>query len=155
MIGGLYLLLFLKIFQGDFSAHIASVGRRRREKIILSVLDFISQNGYGLCVESDIRIKVRALVVSRRSKKSSVWKHVITRELLRIANHLRDKNFWPITRVFADVEFNRFRDIIEKIFKTKNVVIGKNHMVVPSDILAYVNLRNKKLLKKYRNISEL
>jgi len=133
--------------------HIASLNRKVRKKVIDVILSFIASNGYALCSYVNLCVRVRSY--KGTANKHSVWRSLLKFELSRVVNHLRDKGYWPIYAVYVDREFELFRSVVESIFQTNTVIIGKNEYVLLADVVGYVNLREKKLLKKYRNIVEL
>ena len=137
-----------------YKSHVAGINRRIRWRIIVQVLEYINSEGYGVCLKTDIRRKVR-LYTRQRISKSKAWISVLKRELERIANHLRDKKYWPIKHIYIDKEFIRFTDILKSIFKAESTYATKNSIILLSDVLAYTNHRKKFLIKKYSNIVEL
>jgi len=138
----------------SFKPHVAGINKRVRQKVITKVLDYIDTEGYGVCLRADIRRKVRSYTRLRVRKKDA-WFSVVRNELERIANHLREKGFWPINCAFVDSEFERFTTVVSKVFGTPNIYVGKSNAVILGDVLAYVNLRERTLIKKYRSIVEL
>lgn len=135
-------------------SHVARVGRRRRWRIVRDLLDFVEENGYGVCVFADLRSKVKSFAVGTVNR-GVVWRRLLRFELVRVRNHLMSKGYWPIDTVFADNEFAVFRDVLVAVFRTRNVVIGKNEYVALADVVAYMNFRDRRFLKRYRRISEI
>lgn len=134
--------------------HVSSLGRRVRLKVLRDVLSFIDSNCYALCVRALVRRRVREFLI-RKANRAGAWRSALLFEFSRIANHLRDRGFFPVSVVHADNEFLSFRGIIEDVFGAESVFIGKDEYILLADVVGYVNLRFSKLLKSYSNIVEL
>jgi len=147
-------VVFKPRYVRSLEGHVASLDRRVRSKIIRDVLEFIDDNCYGVCLNAKIRYRVRELRRFRNNKRWA-WEYSVYLSLKSISQHLKNKNYWPISEVYADGEFQSFVRQIATNFNTTNIHIGKYSETVLADVLAYVNLRQPCLLKKYRNIIEL
>lgn len=134
--------------------HIASKHRILRKEIIHRVLDFINNNCYGVCLSAFVRKIVRNLM-ERRKNKDWAWRTAIKYSLSRIRNHLVDKGFRNFEQIFADNEFRYFKNELKCTFGDVEIFIGKLEPILLADVLAYVNLKMRYMLKKYRNISEI
>ena len=134
--------------------HIARANKNTRKKIIDKVLTFMDSSCYGVCLKLNARLRVRELT-KNRVKKDRAWRYVIRWGLSRLANHLRSKKYWPIDRIVADPEFRIFEDVLTDVFGIREVYVAKESVVILADVLGYVNLRMRHLLKKFRNIREL
>jgi len=148
-------VVILSFYSLNIKPHISSVNKKIRWKIIENILQFVSNGGaYAICLYSNLRSKIRAKAKNSRDKKS-LWTKSLTFELRRMADHLRDKNYWPIDRIYADEEFSPFEQCIKSAFKARTIITGKNENIIIADIVAYINFRNRKIIKKYNNIVEL
>ena len=148
-------VVFLDRPRRSFRPHIASLNKRARMRVIKELVDASSRGEiYAVCIHAEARIKARQIYKIARNRRSA-WSRVVSQELNKASQHLRFKGFWPVLRVYADNEFRPFEVVLQKVFKTNNIVVGKNDYVAFADIVAYINLRYKKLLKSTKNIVEL
>ena len=127
--------------------HVAGLDRSKRKNIIKRALEILSSECYSVCIHAFIHQKVRVLSYKNRKSKKRLWKGAIKHELTRIANHLKNLKFWPINIVYADREFELYRDIIEKVFKSDYVFIERSDKLCLADVVAYLNLSDLNLLK--------
>lgn len=76
-------------------------------------------------------------------------------ELRKIANHLKNLSIWPISVVYADREFVLYRIILEDIFRTNNIFVEKSDKLCLADVVAYLNFKEPRLLRKIKNLKEI
>ena len=148
-------VVFLGRPRRSFRPHVASLNRRARMRAIRELIDAGSHGEvYAVCIRAEARIRARQMYMITRNKHSA-WRVVLSQELNKASQHLRSVRFWPILRIHADNEFRLFEDVLRKVFKTNNIVIGKDDYVAFADVVAYINLRHGGLLKSAKNIAEL
>ena len=135
--------------------HVAGLDKSKRKKIIKQALEILSTECYSICVHAFIHQKIRMLSYGNRKSKKRLWRGAIKHELIKIANHLKNIKFWPIDIVYADREFELYRDMIENVFGIDNVSIEKSDKLCLADVVAYLNLSNPRSLRTIKNFKEI
>jgi len=135
--------------------HVAGMDRGKRKSMIKQALKILSTECYSICIHAFIHQKIRVLSYKNRKSKKRLWRGAIKHELTRIANHLKNIKLWPISIVYADREFELYREAIEKVFEPESISIEKSDKICLADIVAYLNMNNIRLLKNIRGFKEI